>query len=108
MKAVIEKHQLSSLFKALGESHRLAILDHLCQCAVRGTHQLSVSEIGSCCDLDLSVVSRHLCQLKVAGVLQAKKEGKEVRYSGNASVLAKALRNLADTVQRCCQKKGVL
>ncbi|MBT3586087.1 MAG: helix-turn-helix transcriptional regulator [Halobacteriovoraceae bacterium] len=94
--------KLLAFFKALGEPNRLAIFNHLCGCR----RPESVGEVSSCCDVDLSVVSRHLGHLKKAGVLSAEKEGKQVFYSLNTAEIAQSLRDLADKIENCCPPKG--
>ncbi|MGE3610741.1 MAG: ArsR/SmtB family transcription factor [Bacteriovoracaceae bacterium] len=101
--------KLSSLFKALGEPNRLTIFNQICFSSASGNRQTNVNEIKSCCDVDLSVVSRHLTVLKDAGVLSAEKKGKEVLYSLNGQELANLLRKVADEIERsssaCCPKQ---
>jgi ArsR family transcriptional regulator len=100
---------ITSLFKALGDTNRMTIFDHLCNHSQDGTAALKVNEISSCCDVDLSVVSRHLSTLKKAGVLEASKKGKEVFYRLNGTELAKVLRALADYIDdcsQCCTNQG--
>lgn len=87
-----------SLFRALGDPTRLAILVAL---AARPDER-SVSELGLCCPVDLSVVSRHLRTLRDAGVVEARREGKEVRYRVRFGALATELRGLADALEACC------
>lgn len=94
--------ELVNLFKALGDKNRLSIFKHLCDCTLNGTTKSSVSDVNECCDIDLSVVSRHLATLKKAGVLKANKEGKQVLYSLNGKSLANTLRELADSIENCC------
>ncbi len=96
--------KLQTLFKALGDKNRFNIFKYLCRCSLAGTKENSVNDVKSCCDIDLSVVSRHLAALKNAGVLSAKKEGKNVFYSLNAKEIAKTLRELADSIENCCQE----
>src|SRR5688500_11158470 len=102
-------NKLTSLFKALGEPNRMAIFSQICTSSASGSRQANVNEIKSCCDVDLSVVSRHLSVLKDAGVLSAEKKGKEVLYSVNGKELASLLRNLADEIEKssaaCCPDK---
>lgn len=92
--------KLSSLFKVLSDSNRLSMVKHLCGC-----REAKVGELADCCSIDLSVVSRHLSKLKNAGVLGARKEGKEVFYDLKRSELAQVLRELADEIENtdCCQ-----
>jgi ArsR family transcriptional regulator len=99
--------KLTSLFKALGEPNRFTIFNQICSTSATGCKQTNVNEIKeSCCDVDLSVVSRHLSVLKDAGVLSAEKKGKEVLYSLNGPELAALLRKLADEIEEsstaCC------
>lgn len=94
-----------SLFRALGDSNRMAIFNRICCCSQEGETQSNVKEVSTCCDLDLSVVSRHLSILREAGVLNARKDGKEVFYSINTKELATHLRQLADYLDSCdCEK----
>ena len=91
------------VFKVLGEPNRLCILRWLGE----RSEPNSVREVAKCCDVDLSVVSRHLSLMKDAGILTAEKRGKEVYYSVNARVVAQTLRSIADYLENCCQpKKG--
>jgi len=101
----VNSEKLLNLFKALGDRNRLNIFKYFCRCSLAGTKENSVNEVRSCCDVDLSVVSRHLAALKKAGVLNAKKEGKNVFYSLNAKEIAKTLRELADSLENCCPDK---
>ena len=86
--------RLCPLFKVLSDPNRISLLTKLCGC-----HKANVSELGQCCDIDTSVVSRHLSKLKGAGVLEATKEGKEVFYSLKGKELATLLRELADEIE---------
>ncbi len=95
---------LNKMFKALGDSNRMAIFEHLCNCCRSGRYQCNVKEVSTCCDVDLSVVSRHLSQLKKAQILKSSKNGKEVFYSINAKELAQELRNLADYIENFCKE----
>lgn len=86
------------LFKALCDPNRIAILTHLADsCGSR-----TVSQVAECCPVNLSVVSRHLAQLRDAGILLAERHGKEVRYSVRVQELVKTLRAIADALERCC------
>ena len=100
--------KLLTLFKALGDKNRLNIFKYFCSCSLEGTKENSVNQVQECCDVDLSVISRHLAALKNAGVLNAKKKGKNVLYSLNAKEIALTLRELADSIEQCCPEKGDL
>ena len=89
--------EATRIFKALSDAHRLKLLETLCTC---GCEQ-SVGELDRCCEVDLSVVSRHLTQLREAGLVQADRRGRSVFYSANGSMIADALRKLADDFEAC-------
>ncbi|MBT3984415.1 MAG: winged helix-turn-helix transcriptional regulator [Bacteriovoracaceae bacterium] len=91
--------KFASLFKALGDSTRLAIFSHLCVCHKSGDGQGNVKDVSQCCEVDMSVVSRHLSTMKKADLLLAEKKGKEVFYSINSKELASKLRELADFIE---------
>ena len=67
------------MFKALADPNRIALVAWL---AIQRRAR-TVSEIveSGCCPVDFSVVSRHLRTLHVAGVVDAEKTGREVRYT---------------------------
>ena len=85
-------------FKALCDPNRLTLLAQLAQrCA-----PCTVSEIASCCPVNISVVSRHLAMLREAGILKSEKRAKEVYYSVSYKELVATLRELADAIDGCC------
>lgn len=90
------------LFRALGDGNRLTLLSAL---ARRGD-AASVGELGACCSVDLSVVSRHLSVLRSAGVLEATRRGKQVFYRARLRKLARTLRSIADALDRCCTNEA--
>ncbi len=96
--AALKQWLSPGLFRALGDPNRLAILVALSE----GGRERTVSEVASCCPVDLSVVSRHLRTLREAGVLEARKQGKEVLYRVRFDALVAILRNLADALEGCC------
>ncbi len=96
-----ELDKLTGLFKALSDKNRLSIFRHICENLSKGSSDANVMDLSSCCNVDLSVVSRHLQQLKQAGVLKAEKKGKEVFYSLNSAEVASFLRSLADYIDEC-------
>jgi DNA-binding transcriptional ArsR family regulator len=85
-------------FKALADPNRIALLGRLATCCGSRT----VSEVADCCPTDLSVVSRHLATLKQAGIVEAEKRGREVHYRVRYGEIARALRAMADAIDRCC------
>ena len=95
-------NDVTRICKALSDSHRLKLLETLCAC---GCEQ-SVSDLDRCCEIDLSVVSRHLTQLRKAGLVTADRRGRSVFYSADGSAVADALRKLADSFEACGTRCG--
>ena len=91
-----------SLFKAFSDPTRVSLIACIAKCG-RGC---SVGEVAECCDVDLSVVSRHLALLARAGVLEATKDGRTVFYRVRYAELSKSLRSLADALDGCCPEAG--
>lgn len=86
------------LFKALSDPTRLRIAACLAKCA----RPCAVSEIAACCDVDLSVVSRHLKALERADLLESVKRGRTVTYAVRYEHFCRTLRALADAIEQCC------
>lgn len=93
----IDKTLDVELFKALGDPVRARLLACLAKCA----RPCSVSEAAECCEIDFSVVSRHLSLLARAGVLTSKKQGRTVYYKVRFAELTSTLRELADAIEAC-------
>lgn len=85
------------LFRALADANRLSLLMRLAACG----RPCTVSELNSCCPVDLSVVSRHLATLRDAGALEAQKRGKEVYYRVRFERLIPLLRGIAGALESC-------
>ena len=92
----------ASLFAALADPTRLRLLACIAKCR----RACSVSEVASCCAVDLSVVSRHLRSLEMAGVLDSEREGRVVRYRLCARELAARLRVLAEAIESKAPRSG--
>lgn len=92
------------VFKALADETRLAVFTRI---ALAG-RAITVTEITTCCGIHLSGVSRHLRQLRSAGLVHATKEGREVRYTLQADEVVELLRGLADLLEshgpQCCME----
>jgi len=86
------------LFKALCDPNRIALLVRLSECG----RPCGVTELGGCCEVDLSVTSRHLATLRDAGVLASTRRGKEIYYEVRAEELVRTLRTIADAIEGCC------
>lgn len=62
-----------------------------------------MGEIAADVPVDMSVVSRHLAALREAGVLDAERAGRTVRYRVRYGTVAGLLRDLADAIDACEQ-----
>lgn len=100
----LRRHLRPELFRALCDPTRLQVLGRLALAA----RPLTVTEISGCCGVHLSGVSRHLALLRDAGVVEATKEGREVRYALRRDELTGALRGLADCIDECREVGGDL
>jgi DNA-binding transcriptional ArsR family regulator len=85
------------MFKALGDPTRVTML-----AALASDGPTTVSDLASCCPVDMSVVSRHLKVLKQAGILESERRGKNVEYRVRVDHLVDVLRSLADALESCC------
>jgi DNA-binding transcriptional ArsR family regulator len=86
------------LFRALSEPMRVSLLAVLAQAESPQT----VGQLAESCDIDPSGVSRHLKTLREAGLLDARRSGREVRYAVRLDALTDELRALADAIDACC------
>ncbi len=85
------------LFKALCDPTRATIALCLCKCS----RPCSVTEIAECCNVDLSVVSRHLAFLERCGVVDCTKQGRTVFYRVRYESLIQSFRALASAIETC-------
>jgi ArsR family transcriptional regulator len=85
--------EFANVARALGHPHRLEILEHLAQ-GERGVEALS-----ECAGLTVANTSQHLQNLKRAGLVEARRDGKFIRYrladDGVLQVIA-GLRSIAE------------
>jgi len=88
------------LFKALCDPTRLRLLG----CMIKCGRACTVGEVGECCAVDLSVVSRHLQALARAGLVTPSRSGRMVSYAVRTDHLCAALRALADAVEDCAPR----
>ena len=87
-------------FKALSDPNRLLLLVKL----ANSKKPLKVGELSAVCNCDLSVVSRHLKILKDAGLIDAKKKGREVYYTVAFVDLIDGFRKVVSAFEMCCDK----
>jgi DNA-binding transcriptional ArsR family regulator len=80
----------TKLFKVLSNPIRLKILLHIAECK-NSCHKHNISELSEDCDVDFSVVSRHLKSLKDAKILKSTKNKNDVIYEIDRADIKKAL-----------------
>ncbi|MBV2093086.1 MAG: helix-turn-helix domain-containing protein [Candidatus Thiodiazotropha sp. (ex Ctena orbiculata)] len=81
----IDDIQLTEMFKALGNPHRLMIFKRLSSCCQPGTQcdleqamAFSVGELGEGLDIASSTLSHHLKELHRSGLIEMERQGKRV------------------------------
>jgi DNA-binding transcriptional ArsR family regulator len=94
----LDKVLSPAFFRALADPTRLALLVRLAGCR----RPTTVSELACCTPVDVSVVSRHLAILRDAGMVEARKQGKQVLHTVRYDLVTGTLRGVADAVEACC------
>ena len=90
-----EWRTISRAFTALGDEHRQRIL-----LTFERGERLNVGQIVEVSTLSRSAVSHHLKLLREAGVLESRKEGKEVFYWINKRFLEDSLQSVLEYIRR--------
>ena len=98
VRAAIDDRLDQQLFRALSDPTRLLVLSCLVKCG----RPCSVSEVAECCDVDFSVVNKHMKVLAAAGVLSAEKEGRTVWYAARCGDLCERFAQLIDAIAEWC------
>jgi DNA-binding transcriptional ArsR family regulator len=80
---------LTNTFAALSEPNRQKILDLLKQ------SELPVSEIAKSLDITLATLSHHLDILKRADLVSSRRQGQQIIYSLNFSILEEVAEKIA-------------
>ena len=86
---------ISAVFAALGDEHRQRIL-----LTFEPGERLNVGQIAEVSTLSRSAVSHHLKILREAGVLDSRKEGKEVFFWLNKEFLRETLASVLDYLEQ--------
>lgn len=81
---------VSDIFKQLGDGSRIKIFWLLCHC------EECVINISSMMDMSSPAVSHHLKQLKAAGLIVSRREGKEVYYRAAGTQEAELLHRMIE------------
>lgn len=71
------------LFKALSDPSRRALFERLCRDGELPVHVLTAGA-----GISQPAVSKHLAVLRQAGLVQAREDGRQVRYRADATALA--------------------
>ncbi|MBV8044530.1 metalloregulator ArsR/SmtB family transcription factor [Pluralibacter sp.] len=85
--------ELAEVTRTLGNAHRLILLEHISQ------GERSVDRLAELAGLSIANASQHLQQLKRAGFVQSRREGKNVLYnigSGPVQNLLQAIRQYVE------------
>ena len=80
--------QLAVVARALGSAARLELIDFLAQ------GQRNVEELAQVAGLSMANTSKHLQQLKSAGLVEARRDGKHIRYRLSDDRTLDAIRDL--------------
>lgn len=83
---------VSELFRQMGDGSRIRIFWILCHC------EECVINLSAMMEMSSPAVSHHLRQLKTAGLLVSRREGKEVYYKAAATEQARALHDMIETL----------
>jgi DNA-binding transcriptional ArsR family regulator len=86
---------IAKAFTALGDEHRQRIL-----LTFEPGERLNVAQIVAVSTLSRSAVSHHLKILRDAGVLQSRKQGKEVYFWLDKEFLINAMETVVDYIRR--------
>jgi DNA-binding transcriptional ArsR family regulator len=89
-----EWRTISKVYTALGDEHRQRIL-----LTFSPGERLNVGRIVEVSTLSRTAVSHHLKVLRTAGVLESRKEGKEVYFWINKAFLIEAMETVVDYIR---------
>ncbi len=67
-----------------------------------GRQPMCVSEIADRFNITRPAISHHLKVLKMYGIVETTREGREIYYSVRTEGLIRTLRTLADALEACC------
>ncbi|WP_312717370.1 MULTISPECIES: metalloregulator ArsR/SmtB family transcription factor [Stenotrophomonas] len=81
---------LAEIARTLGHAHRLALLEHVAQ------GERAVERLAELTGLSVANTSQHLQQLRRAGLVQTRRDGKRILYRGGDGPLGNLLAALRD------------
>jgi ArsR family transcriptional regulator len=79
----MDNKQFERISKALGDPHRIRIMQHVS----RNLTCTQCADIVEMIDLTQSAISHHIKQLTEAGLLIAEKEGRNIKYAVDKDVV---------------------
>lgn len=85
---------ISDVFKLLSDSSRVRIFWLLCHC------EECVINISALVEMSSPAVSHHLKQLKAGGLIESRREGKEVYYRAAATDQVRLLHEMIEQMER--------
>ena len=89
----LDEFQIAAdLFKQLGDGSRIRIFWLLCHC------EECVINLSSMVDMSSPAVSHHLRQLKTSGLIDSRREGKEVYYKAAPTQQAQLLHHMIEAL----------
>ena len=92
MPSVEDFQTVADIFKQLGDGSRIRIFWLLCHC------EECVINLSSMVSMSSPAVSHHLRQLKAAGLIVSRREGKEVYYKAADSAQAQLLHHMIEAL----------
>ena len=92
MPSVENFQTVADIFKQLGDGSRIRIFWLLCHC------EECVINLSAMVDMSSPAVSHHLKQLKAAGLIVSRREGKEVYYRAADTAQARLLHQMIERV----------
>lgn len=87
-----EFQSVSELYKLLSDSSRIRIFWILCHC------EECVLHLSEMMDMSSPAISHHLKQLRAAGLILSRREGKEVYYRAAATKQVELLHQMIETI----------
>lgn len=90
MPSVEEFQTVADIFKQLGDGSRIRIFWLLCHC------EECVINLSAMVHMSSPAVSHHLRQLKAAGLIVNRREGKEVYYTASSTPQAQSLHKMIE------------
>lgn len=90
-------NELQDFLKALASEKRQEIMF-----LFKDNSELTVNQVAELVKIGQSTASEHLSVLKRAGILQSKKEGKEVFYYPNKAQIMSLLQQFTSYLTDCC------